>query len=92
MTESMPNTRVHRSFQDEYGPRPFLRIPINAWLARFGMTPVEFRACVQNKLGEAYDVVEVLTWGRIHDPVRQVCSDLAAVCLPEGMREEIVKQ
>ena len=63
MTESMPNTRVHRSFQDEYGPRPFLRIPINAWLARFGMTPGEFRACVQNKLGEAYDVVEVLTWG-----------------------------
>ena len=92
MTESMPNTRVHRSFQDEYGPRPFLRIPINAWLARFGMTPAEFRACVQNKLGEAYDVVEVLTWGRIDDPVRQVCSDLAAVCLPEGMREEIVKQ
>lgn len=92
MTESMPNSPVHRSFQDEYGPRPFLRVPINGWLARYGMTPAEFRACVQDKLGEAYDVVEVLTWGRIDDPVRQVCSDLAAVCLPEGMREEFARQ
>ena len=52
----------------------------------------EFRKCILDKMGEPYDVAEVLTWGQVDDPAKQVCSDLAADCLPTKVRLAIVLQ
>jgi len=42
-------------------------------------------------LGEKFDEEEILTIGLIHDPDKQICSDLATVCLPEVMRRDIAR-
>lgn len=88
MIESTTGEVVQKKYQDEYGPRRFVRIP----LRRAGVAPDAFCDCVASKLGEAYDDLEAITWGDIDDPAKQVCSDLAAVCLPNDMREDIAKQ
>ncbi len=88
MVESMPGDVVHRAFQDEYGQRPYLRIPLNHWQ---GIDIHEFRKQILSKLGEAYDDEEALTWGMVDDPAKQVCSDLATVCLPESVQSDIAE-
>ncbi len=79
---------VHRSFQDEYGPRACVRLP----LAPAGVDCRAFCACVLAKLGEAYDYEEALSRGVIDDPAKQICSDLATVCLPAELREDIARK
>ena len=84
--EATPKAGVHRSNLDKYGPREFIRIPVD----RAGVNARAFRACVLDKLGQPYDVAEVFTWGQVDDPAKQVCSDLAADCLPAETRLAIV--
>ncbi len=86
--EATPHVGVHRSYLDKYGPREFIRIP----LAEAGVDCRDFRKCILDKMGEPYDVAEVLTWGQVDDPAKQVCSDLAADCLPAKIRRAIVIQ
>jgi hypothetical protein len=84
--EATPHVGVHRSYLDNYGQREFIRIP----LAQAGVNCREFRDCILSKVGQPYDVAEVLTWGQVDDPAKQVCSDLAADCLPARLRRSIV--
>jgi len=77
MIESSPGLGVHRNYQDHYGERPFARIPF----AFAGTDMDDFRKCIQSRVGEKYDKWEVLTWGKVDDPAKQICSDLAADCL-----------
>lgn len=85
MVESTPGLGVHNSFQDEYGERKFVRIP----LEKAGINVDEFCNCILSKLGEKYDDEEALTFGLIHNPAKQICSDLATVCLPDSTRTSI---
>ncbi|MEP6894341.1 MAG: hypothetical protein ABI986_01915 [Chloroflexota bacterium] len=87
MIESTYGHGVHNSFQDEYGERKFVRIP----LEKTGVDAREFFDCIHSKLGEKFDYEEALTIGLIHDPAKQICSDLATVCLPETMRVNIAQ-
>ncbi len=87
MVESTVGEGVHKSFQDEYGERKFVRIPLEG----IGISATEFRTCVHSKVGEKFDNEEALTLGLVHDPARQICSDLATVCLPETLRAEIAR-
>ncbi len=88
MIESTVGRRVKVNFLDEYGPRPFVRIP----LAKAGVDPDRFCKCVQSKLGQPYDNIEALTWGEVDDPAKQICSNLATVCLPEELRQDIAEK
>lgn len=85
MVESTFSLGVHNSFQDEYGERKFVRIP----LEKVGVNADEFCNCIRSKLGEKFDYEEALTIGLIHNPAKQICSDLATVCLPEAVRTGI---
>ena len=87
MIESTFGLGVHSSFQDEYGGRKFVRIP----LENTGVNIAEFCDCVRSKLGEKFDYEEVLTIGLLHNPAQQICSDLATVCLPDAMRTSIAR-
>lgn len=87
MIESTVGRTVERTFLDTYGQRPYVRIR----LSKAGINPDQFCACVQSKLGEPYDNLEALTWGQIDDPAKQVCSDLAAVCLKDEIRADIAR-
>lgn len=87
MIESTVGRTVERTFVDQYGPRHFVRVR----LSKAGVDPQSFCECVKSKLGQPYDDIEALTWGQVDDPAKQVCSDLAAVCLPEEMREDIAR-
>ncbi len=87
MVESTIGVGVHNSFQDEYGERKFVRIP----LEKAGVNVDEFCECIRSKLGEKYDNGEALTLGLIDDPAKQVCSDLAMICLPEALRADIAR-
>lgn len=87
MVESTFGLGVHNSFQDEYGERKFVRIP----LEKAGVNAVEFCDCIRSKLGEKFDDEEALTLGLLHNPAKQMCSDLATVCLPEAMRTDIAR-
>jgi len=87
MVESTPGLGVHNSFQDEYGERKFVRIP----LEKAGCNADEFCDCIRSKLGEKYDDGEALTLGLYDNPAKQICSDLAMVCLPEVMCTDIVR-
>ena len=51
--------------------------------------PDEFCDCIHSKLGEKFDDEEALTLGILHNPAQQICSDLAAVCLPDAVRADI---
>lgn len=88
MIESTQNDVVHRGFQDAYGDRMYVRIPLHT----AGVDCKTFSECVKSKLGEKYDNEEALTWGKIDDPAKQICSDLAADCLPEHIREDIAEK
>ena len=85
MTESTTEDVVRRSFQDKYGQRPFVRIP----LRYVSVDCKAFRECVNSKLGEQYDATEALTWGALDNPAKQICSDLAADCLPNALRADV---
>jgi hypothetical protein len=87
LIESTFGHGVHHSFQDEYGERKFVRIP----LEKTGVNAAEFCACIHSKLGEKFDYEEALTLGLIHNPVKQICSDLATGCLPEEIRADIAR-
>ncbi len=87
MIEATVGAGVHYSFQDEYGPRPFVRLP----LRNVGVDVQKFCECVHTHLGEKFDDLEAITLGILDNPARQICSDLATVCLPEEMREEIAR-
>ena len=87
MTEATLGDVVHRSFQDTYGDRPYLRVPLRS----FGADCARLRACVTAKLGQPYSDKEALTWGAIDDPAKQICSDLVANCLPDRVRDDIVR-
>ena len=86
MIEVTMSDVVHYAYQDEYGGRPFVRIP----LKKTGVNVGQFCECVRSRLGEKYGDMEVLTLGILDNPARQVCSDLATNCLPEEMRKEFV--
>jgi len=87
MIEATVGLGVHNSFQDEYGERKFVRIS----LEKAGVNTAEFCDCIRSKLGEKFDEEEVLTIGLIHNPDRQICSDLATACLPEAVRKSIAR-
>lgn len=87
MIEVTVEAGVHYGFQDEYGRRPFVRIP----LRKAGIDVQGFCQCIHAKVGEKFDDLEALTLGILDNPARQICSDLATVCLPEEMREEIAR-
>ena len=86
MIEVTMSDVVHYAYQDEYGGRPFVRIP----LKKTGVNVGQFCECVRSRLGEKYGDMEVLTLGILDNPARQICSDLATNCLPEEMRKEFV--
>lgn len=88
MIGATPFHVVHRDFLDAYGDREFVRIP----LAPAGIDVKKFSECIRSKLGEKYGYMEALTWDEVDDPARQICSDLAANCLPEEIREDIARQ
>ncbi|HEX9027844.1 MAG TPA: hypothetical protein VF823_01640 [Anaerolineales bacterium] len=85
MIEVTLDPGVHYAFQDEYGDRPFVRIP----LLGLGMDPLRFCEAARSRLGEKYDDEEALTLGALDDPAKQICSDLATVSLPVGIRRDI---
>ena len=87
MVEVTIGQTVERKFQDEYAGRPYARIP----LSKTGIDAQAFVACVKSRLGEQYSNLEALTLGEIDDPSKQVCSSMAAECLPEPVQREIAK-
>ena len=87
MIEATVGPGVHYAFQDEYGKRPFARVPL--W--KTGVDVEQFCECVHDKVGEKFDDLEAITLGILDNPARQICSDLATVCLPKEMREEIAR-
>ena len=87
MIESSFSLGVHNAFQDEFGKRKFVRIPLD----EVGIDSTEFCDCVRSKLGEKFDDEEILTFGLLHDPFKQICSDLATGCLPEEIRSDIAR-
>jgi hypothetical protein len=85
MIEAVMGAGVTYAFQEEYGPRPFVRI-----LLRQADVDVEqFCQCVHRMVGEKFDDVEAISLGILDNPARQICSDLATNCLPESMRQLI---
>jgi hypothetical protein len=88
MIEATVPLGVHYAFQEEYGKRPFVRIP----LQNTGMDVNQFCECVHSKVGEKFDNLEVITLGILDNPARQLCSDVATVCLPEELREKIARR
>jgi len=87
MLEATVGPGVHYAFQEEYGRRPFVRIP----LQNTGMDGRQFCECVHDKVGERFDNLEIFTLGLLDNPARQICSDLVTVCLPEEMLEKIAR-
>jgi hypothetical protein len=88
MIEAIVKNGVHKAFQDKYGDRHFVRVP----LEKTGVDVQAFCDRIRSKLGEEYDEQEALTMGILDDPARQICSDLATVCLPEEMRLDLARQ
>jgi hypothetical protein len=87
MVEVTIGQKVERKFQDEYGARPYVRVP----LSKTGVDVENFVGCVRSKLGEPYSNLEALTLGEIDDPAKQVCSSLASDCLPVTVTQDIAK-
>jgi hypothetical protein len=87
MIEATVGLGVHYAFQDEYGQRPFARVPL-------GTTSIDvqkFCECIRAKVGEKFDDLEAISLGILDNPARQICSDLATVCLPDEMYQEIAR-
>src|SRR5215212_2163772 len=78
---------VHYAFQDEYGERPFARLPL--W--KTSMDVGQFCECIHAKVGEKFDDLEAITLGILDNSARQICSDLATVGLPDTMRQEVAR-
>jgi hypothetical protein len=87
MIEATVGLGVHYAFQAEYGERPFARVP----LRKTGLDVQGFCQCVRARVGEKFDDLEAITLGILDNPARQICSDLATVCLPEEMRQGIAR-
>lgn len=87
MIEVTMGDGVHFAFRDEYGKRPFARVP----LQRIGLDVQQFCECIHAKVGEKFDNWEAVTLGILDNPARQICSDLATVCLPEAWREQVAR-
>lgn len=87
MVEITIGQTVTRKFQDEYDQRPFVRIP----LSPVGVDVEQFVECVKSKMGEQYDAWDAITLGEIVEPAKEVCSGLAADCLPENERQRIAR-
>ncbi len=87
MVEVTIGQKVERKFQDEYAARPYVRVP----LSKTGIDIQAFVDCVLSRLGEPYSNLEALTLGEIDDPAKQVCSSLAADCLPGSVRRDIAR-
>ena len=84
--EAMMDDGVRYAFQDEYGDRPFVRIP----LGRAGLDVEALCACIKAMVGQGYDDSEALTLGILDNPARQICSDLVTNCLPEPLCADIL--
>ena len=78
---------VHYAFHDEYGERPFARLPL--W--KTSMDVGQFCECIHAKVGEKFDDLEAITLGILDNSARQICSDLATVGLPDTMRQEVAR-
>lgn len=87
MIEVTVGEKVTRKFQDHFKKRFFVRVPIS----KTGVNPEQFTECVKSKIGEPYDVLEIFSLGKMHDPAKEVCSGLAADCLPDRERQRIVE-
>lgn len=87
MIEATVGPGVHYAFQDEYGKRLFARVPL--W--KTGLDVEQFCECIHSRVGEKFDNLEAITLGILDNPARQICSDLATVCLPETMHQEIAR-
>lgn len=87
MIEATVQAGVHYAFQDEYDKRPFVRIP----LRKAGLDVQKFCECIHTHVGDKFDDLEAITLGILDNPARQICSDLATVCLPEEMCEQIAR-
>jgi hypothetical protein len=87
MVEVTIGQKVERKFQDEFAARPYVRVP----LSKTGIDIQAFVDCVLSRLGEPYSNLEALTLGEIDDPAKQVCSSLAADCLPVSVRRDIAR-
>jgi hypothetical protein len=86
MVEATVQAGVHYGFQDEYGPRAYVRIPLH----HAGVDIQQFCRCVRAHVGNKFDDLEAITLGILDNPARQICSDLVTVCLPEEMCEKIM--
>ena len=87
MAEITVGQTVRHKFIDEYGARPYVRVP----LARAGVNVQRLLECVKSKLGEQYDTWDALTLGEITDPAKEVCSGLVADCIPEEELRDIAR-
>ena len=87
MIESTVAPGVHYAFLEEYGDRPFVRIP----LQHTGMDVQQFCECIHAKVGNRFDDLEVISLGILDNPARQICSDVATVCLRVEMRAKIIR-
>ena len=85
MVEILQGETVMRKFQDQYGRRPYVRVPIS----KTGVNAEQFVDCVRSKIGEPYDNLEIITLGKIQNPAKEVCSGLVSDCLPEEERQRI---
>jgi hypothetical protein len=87
MIEATMGVGVAYGFQDEYGKRAFVRLPLQA----MGVDVRKFCGCVRSRVGEKFDDIEAISLGILDNPARQICSDLATGCLPEDLQEEIAR-
>lgn len=85
MAEITVGQTVSRKFQDQFGQRAYARVP----LSKTGVNVKQFVECILAKLGEPYDDLDAISFGRIENPSKEVCSGLAADCLPEKERKRI---
>jgi hypothetical protein len=88
MIEATVLPGVHYAFLEEYGDRPSIRIPLH----NIGIEVQDFCECVHSKIGEHFDDLKVISLGILDNPARQICSDLATVCLPDAMQEQIIRR
>jgi hypothetical protein len=88
MIEATVLPGVHYAFLEEYGQRPYIRIPLH----NTGIDVQELCECVHSKLGDHFDDLKVISLGILDNPARQICSDVATVCLPDAVQEQIIRR
>ncbi|MBI2624894.1 MAG: hypothetical protein HYW70_00965 [Candidatus Nealsonbacteria bacterium] len=47
---------------------------------------------MKGKIGASYDILEAITKGLINSKKKEICSGLAAFCLPPDIKREISEQ